>query len=361
MKKIINENTLKSIIKESLKNYLKESMDSDLSMGEETEGWTPDMDDMWDEFGNNNVHDTDGAFGVLAQGDDDDHVSRVAKSLRSTKFDTDVNMGEFEDEADEFASDDNAEYLHDKMFESVIKNAVNEALDNLKENDDYDCGWDKSKWCGDAKFHEKHSQKPNAGKPEKSSKKVDYDCGWDKSKWCGDAKFHEKHSQKANEGKAVKLTESKLKDIISEAVMKVLNESVEEGGFGNFMRRTFNSSSVNANANYVDRTYQNYLKKFNQIKGHLEPGQQRIIQRNLDGLSKLVQRARQGEKIGEQQVATFTNPINRYLGYGQDQRSSYMAKQNAPSQSQSYNNSRMDSYDTSDGISHFGNGDAYRA
>ena len=128
MKKVINENTLKSIIKESLKNYLKESMDSELGMGEESEGWTPEMDDIWDEFGNNNVHDTDGAFGVLAQGDDDDHVSRVAKSLRSTKFDTDVNMGKFEDEADEFASDDNAEYLHDKMFESVIKNAINEAF-----------------------------------------------------------------------------------------------------------------------------------------------------------------------------------------------------------------------------------------
>lgn len=128
MKKTINENTLKSIIKESLKNYLKESMDSELGMGEEAEGWTPEMDDMWDEFGNNNVHDTDGAFGILAQGDDDDHVTRVAKSLRSTKFDTDANMGEFEDEADEFASDDNAEYLRDKMFESVIRKSVNESF-----------------------------------------------------------------------------------------------------------------------------------------------------------------------------------------------------------------------------------------
>ena len=128
MKKTINENTLKSIIKESLKNYLKESMDSELGMEESTEGWTPEMDDMWDEFGNNNVHDTDGAFGVLAQGEDDDQVSRIAKSMRSTKFDTDANMGEFEDEADEFASDDNAEYLRGKMFESVVKKAVNEAF-----------------------------------------------------------------------------------------------------------------------------------------------------------------------------------------------------------------------------------------
>lgn len=146
MKKVINENTIKSIVRESLINYLRESMDSELGMGEETEGWTPEMDDMWDEFGNNNVHDTDGAFGVLAQGDDDDHVSRVAKSLRSTKFDTDANMGKFEDEADEFASDDNAEYLRDTMFESVINNAVNEAFKKFTTDtdDDYDFQ-DKSK------------------------------------------------------------------------------------------------------------------------------------------------------------------------------------------------------------------------
>ena len=43
MKKIINENTIKSIVRESLKNYLKESMDINNS-----EGWTPEMDDMWD-------------------------------------------------------------------------------------------------------------------------------------------------------------------------------------------------------------------------------------------------------------------------------------------------------------------------
>ena len=50
MKKVINENTLKLIIKESLKNYLKESIDSKFGMEEESDGWTPDMDDMWDEF-----------------------------------------------------------------------------------------------------------------------------------------------------------------------------------------------------------------------------------------------------------------------------------------------------------------------
>lgn len=134
MKKVINENTIKSIVRESLRNYLRESMVSKLDMGEEPDSWTPEMDDIWDEFGNNNVHDTDGAFGVLAQGDNDDHVSRVAKSLRSTKFDTDTNMGTYDDEADEFASDDNAKYLRDKMFESIINRAINEAFKKTMDN-----------------------------------------------------------------------------------------------------------------------------------------------------------------------------------------------------------------------------------
>ena len=190
MKKTINENTIKSIVRESLKNYLKESMDMNNS-----EGWTPEMDDMWDEFGNNNVHDTDGAFGVLAQGGDDDHVSRVARSLRSTKFDTDANMGAYGDEADEFASDDNAEYLRDKMFESIVSRAVNEAFKkamNDDDDDDYNLGWDKSKWCGDLKFSEKYH---NNNKKTKTEPKKDGKCTG-KNNWCGDKKFHSYNERK---------------------------------------------------------------------------------------------------------------------------------------------------------------------
>lgn len=165
MKKTINENTIKSIVRESLKNYLKESMDMNSS-----EGWTPEMDDMWDEFGNNNIHDTDGTFGVLAQGDDNDHVSRVAKSLRSTKSDTDANMRAYGDEPDKFASDDNAEYLRDKMFESIINRAVNEAFKKAVNNDECDFQ-DKSKCCGDAKCHAKNGRKTKVKTDKKTSKK----------------------------------------------------------------------------------------------------------------------------------------------------------------------------------------------
>lgn len=166
MKKTINENTIKSIVRESLKNYLKESMDMNSS-----EGWTPEMDDMWDEFGNNNIHDTDGTFGVLAQGDDNDHVSRVAKSLRSTKSDTDANMRAYGDEPDEFASDDNAEYLRDKMFESIINRAVNEAFKKAINSDECDFQ-DKSKCCGDAKCHAENGRKTKVKTDKKTSKKV---------------------------------------------------------------------------------------------------------------------------------------------------------------------------------------------
>lgn len=165
MKKTINENTIKSIVRESLKNYLKESMDINSS-----EGWTPEMDDMWDEFGNNNIHDTDGAFGVLAQGDDNDHVSRLAKSLRSTKSDTDANMRAYGDEPDEFASDDNAEYLRSKMFESIINRVVNEAFKKAVNNDECDFQ-DKSKCCGDAKCHAENGRKTKVKTDKKTSKK----------------------------------------------------------------------------------------------------------------------------------------------------------------------------------------------
>lgn len=194
MKKTINENTIKSIVRESLKNYLKESMGMNNS-----EGWTPEMDDMWDEFGNNNIHDTDGAFGVLAQGDDDDHVSRVARSLRSTKFDTDANMGAYDNEADEFASDDNAEYLRDKMFESIVSRAVNEAFKkamNDDDDDDYNLGWDKSKWCGDAKFHAENERRAKEKASKKPLKKNDNCSG--KDKWCGNEKFHKYNERKKN-------------------------------------------------------------------------------------------------------------------------------------------------------------------
>ena len=132
MKKIINENTIKSIVRESLKNYLKESMDINSS-----EGWTPEMDDMWDEFGN----------------------------------DTNANMKAYGDKEDEFISDDNAEYARNKFFESVIKRAVNEAFKKAVNNDECDFQ-DRSKCCGDAKCHAENGLKTKAKTNKKTSKKL---------------------------------------------------------------------------------------------------------------------------------------------------------------------------------------------
>ena len=128
MKKIINENTIKSIVRESLKNYLKESMDINSS-----EGWTPEMDDMWDEFGDNNVHDTD------------------------------ANMRAYDDKEDKFISDDNTEYARNKFFESVIKRAVNEAFKKAVNNDECDFQ-DKSECYGDTKCCTEKGRKAKTNK-----------------------------------------------------------------------------------------------------------------------------------------------------------------------------------------------------
>lgn len=136
MKKIINENTIKSIVRESLKNYLKESMDINSS-----EGWTPEMDDMWDEFGDNNVHDTD------------------------------ANMRAYDDKEDKFISDDNTEYARNKFFESVIKRAVNEAFKKAVNNDECDFQ-DKSECCGDTKCCTEKGRKAKVKTDKKVSKKL---------------------------------------------------------------------------------------------------------------------------------------------------------------------------------------------
>ena len=136
MKKIINENTIKSIVRESLKNYLKESMDINSS-----EGWTPEMDDMWDEFGDNNVHDTD------------------------------ANMRAYDDKEDKFISDDNTEYARNKFFESVIKRAVNEAFKKAVNNDECDFQ-DKSECCGDTKCCTEKGLKAKVKTDKKVSKKL---------------------------------------------------------------------------------------------------------------------------------------------------------------------------------------------
>lgn len=61
MKKVINESTIRAIVRESLKNYIKESMEDD---SVDFEGWTPedvddDMEDMFLSYGNNNAHISD--------------------------------------------------------------------------------------------------------------------------------------------------------------------------------------------------------------------------------------------------------------------------------------------------------------
>ena len=97
MKKVVNENTIRQIVRESLKNYLKESMDDSFDDYDgRVEGWTPedvedDMEELYDYYGNKNIHDEDnpGFASMLSQGDDDSYSTKVGRSLRSSASDTD--------------------------------------------------------------------------------------------------------------------------------------------------------------------------------------------------------------------------------------------------------------------------------
>ena len=139
MKKIINENTIKSIVRESLLNYLRESMDMGETPEEVMEGGALSDDEMWDKYGNENrLDNTDGMYGVLAQGDNEDDLTRYARSIRSSFADSEdayaKEYGEKNDDID--ISPENSDYLSGKYMKSKfsqksIEEAVNRAFKKL--------------------------------------------------------------------------------------------------------------------------------------------------------------------------------------------------------------------------------------
>lgn len=130
MKKVINENTIRQIVRESLKNYLKESMDD---YDGRVEGWTPedvenDMEDLYDYYGNNNIHDADnpGYASMLSQGDDDSYSTKVGRSLRSSVSDTD---DAFYDEIKDGFSSSNTPEDNEFLSKHYGNSDLNEAID----------------------------------------------------------------------------------------------------------------------------------------------------------------------------------------------------------------------------------------
>jgi hypothetical protein len=134
MKKVINENTIKSIVRESLLNYLKESMDIDTAPEEVMEGEELSDDEMWDKYGNENRLDNiDGMYGILAQGDNEDDLTRYARSIRSSFADSEdafaKEYGEKNDDID--ISPENSNYLSGKYSQKSIEEAVNKAFKKI--------------------------------------------------------------------------------------------------------------------------------------------------------------------------------------------------------------------------------------
>lgn len=134
MKKVINESTIRDIVRESLKNYIKESMEDDSS---DFEGWTPedvddDMEEMFLAYGNNNIYSdgTPGMASMLSQGDDSSYATKLARSLRSCESDTnDAFYDEIKNgysfsntpEDDEFIKSHYGTNILDVVNESVTK------------------------------------------------------------------------------------------------------------------------------------------------------------------------------------------------------------------------------------------------
>lgn len=156
MKKVINENTIKQIVRETLTNLLREDSwdNSELSSDEKWQDVeddffsTNDTDDyeyydedhIHDTYGNGNVKDTNGVLSMAAQGHPDAMSTRIARNgklfnsqNKDTMFDDEFNN--MSKDIDWQATKDEADFLNDRM----VKEAVNKALNKyLKEDKDSD-------------------------------------------------------------------------------------------------------------------------------------------------------------------------------------------------------------------------------
>ena len=137
MKKVVNENTIRQIVRESLKNYLKESMDDSFDDYDgRVEGWTPedvedDMEELYDYYGNNNIHDTDnpGYASMLSQGDDRSYSTKVGRSLRSNMSDTDdAFYDEIEDGFSLSNTPEDNEFFYKHYGDGGLNEAINKAV-----------------------------------------------------------------------------------------------------------------------------------------------------------------------------------------------------------------------------------------
>ena len=152
MKKVINESVIRNIVRESLLRILKEDKDQEIA-------------DMYDEFGNNNIHDTKGRESMWAQGDGDEIATHIGRATRSTGsdslkaakadkfFDLDEDMGqEMSDMYDEFGNNN----VHDtKGRESMWAQGDEDELATHIGRATRSTGSDSLKAAKDDKFFKK--------------------------------------------------------------------------------------------------------------------------------------------------------------------------------------------------------------
>lgn len=171
----------------------------------------------------------------------------------------------------------------------------------------------------------------------------------------------------------VKLTEAELKKIISEAVMQVLNESIDEtGAVGAFFNRTFNGKDFRQQAANLRTIINKYQKLYSQNKANIQQSNNpklymQRMEKALKMLNDFEMKLNSGYQIEQSTINVWTKDMDKVLQavgaqVSYNNKQAEMQKQQQQQYARNtYDYSKRDNYDTSDGISHFGNGDAYRA
>jgi hypothetical protein len=158
-----------------------------------------------------------------------------------------------------------------------------------------------------------------------------------------------------------------MKDILS-----FLNESIEvnEASLGDWFYKQFNSKEINKRVSALAAKIKEYEKLFNRYKKDM--GATGSFETDLKRLLNYLEEVKKGARIKDTAFNTIFKSLDRKLeNAGLLARERQRAEDEAKIRAQKYNDelarkeaakdSKKDNYETSDGISHFGNGDAHRA
>ena len=110
----------------------------------------------------------------------------------------------------------------------------------------------------------------------------------------------------------ITISESQLREIVSESIKRVLSEQTDES-IGGFFNRTFNGKNVRLKASQLQQTITKYQKLFKQSAANMNEREKQTFNDYLAKLQNYQKQIANGEKVLDVDINFKTGELDRIL------------------------------------------------